>query len=73
MTAIGIFVTFKDSKHVGYLPKENISDNEFEINLEKGDVIKVKVLSFNESHNKYFLNEVDTNSTQPTKRQQQED
>ncbi|OOG18305.1 hypothetical protein BWD42_13695 [Sphingobacterium sp. CZ-UAM] len=61
LTSIGIFVTFKDSKYVGYLPKENISDSEFEINSEKGDIIKVKVLSFNESHNKYFLAEIKPN------------
>lgn len=58
LSGIGVFVTFKDSKHVGYLPKENISDSEFEMNLEKGDIIKVKILSFNEGHNKYFLTEV---------------
>lgn len=51
ITNYGVFVSFEDSDKVGFLKKELIGNNDFE--LEVDDEIMVQILCFNDEHKKY--------------------
>ena len=55
ITRYGIFVSFENSEKVGYLRKELIQDQDFEMNYNIGDEIEVEIICFNDIHQKYEI------------------
>lgn len=52
--AYGLFVNLPESKYVGFLESHKIKDFN-KLNYDVGETIKVKICTFNNTHNKYEL------------------